>query len=1056
VHTSPEPPRDPVHYRPYRRRAGRGSSLLAASCLFACSVMPRSCGKEPPASPATTAPPKAPTAETLPLDPFQRRAALTAAYRLEPDRRVLLAVAAVQRFFVPVAAESATAVQEGELWRIRLGPLDIGTLPDLPDFQQALALLDAFAKRLAAEQPIVGPTPGAGSSVEPLDWEPEAIAALREAQARWLKGDHSSDLVRRACRALASLAFLELDTLGVGDILPAQALAMLAITHALGGESAREESLVAAALGYTTAAQAAAMRLPEGDSLRLYLEHSPRLEASARGGPVTARYLQLRALRWADDEEGETRWLETELAGERNRLPVLALRLQQPQRGWQNPVAEAMPAYVLLAAAEQAGDPRVASLAKAVGDPSALAAALGFLEGRLLASASALIARVDTAASGPFYSGVILQSYDRSMLYSALAEWSRTLIHALDSTDAAKELSHFLGQDRAPEARDFQRWLLLQVAARLPDPAATAAGANGKTPQNELSRVLEQLLFDGQQARTPPNLRTQLLQSISELPNLGPEALLSLFEELRPRLNWADPMALTATRALSARLDSRVDHRIRLANLAWVALHDLALEERLMRSAFRDSRSWHPRSDVWFAALDGDADTLQDLARSPAVAFSVRVDSVSALGRIGALAPARVEQQLDQLGALHPLSSEPTNALIALFTERKEYGKAAGAARKWLAKNASRRDLDVTIMQARLGRALYRQGRYQESWQTVEPFLDSWQAGVMLRAADAAAALGRTEDARRILANSVKRYPDLTSAARSYWLLRDYDGAAQFLAHMPKPLTETDWAWSIGKEFAEVFGPLPVAESQKAIAALHSAGLGDTPYLGLAHALAHGHFHEHAFAIVTALAEQMHGPRSAPPLLRGYLYLKEWKGDEAALTWIRSGPLLKDARPSLSLLVYELGAYALLWNLLPEPPAGRIADNFWLQRTASLLLEPKVATPERRNAAREHYQGAGSSHYHELGKLLLGQLDEREVAKLATGPEKACEVSYYLGLKAETEGRLEDATAWYRNAVESAMPRWTEYQWSFGALQRFQSSGKTLRRLKAERLAGKH
>jgi tetratricopeptide (TPR) repeat protein len=1050
----------PIKTPCWGRGASRGSSLLAASCLFACSVLPRSCGKEHPASPATTAPPKSPAtvpAETLPLDPFQRRAALNAAYRLKPDLRVLLAVEAVQRFFVPVAAESATAVQESELWRIRLGPADIGTLPDLPDFQQALALLDAFAKRLAAEHPIVGPTPGAESSVEPLDWEPEAIAALREAQARWLKGEHSAELVRRACRALASLAFLELDTLGVGDILPAQALAMLAITHALGGKAAREESLVAAALGYTTAAQAAAKRLPEGDSLRLYLEHSPRLEASARGGPVTARYLQLRALRWADDEEGETRWLETELAGERNRLPVLALRLQQPQHGWQNPVAEAIPAYVLLAAAEQAGDPRVASLAKAVGNPSAVADALGFLEGRLLASASALIARVDTAASGPFYSGAVLQSYDRSMLYSALDEWSRTLLHALSSTDAAKELSHFLGQDRAPEARDFQRWLLLQIAARLPDPAATAAGANGKTPQNELSRVLEQLLFDGQQARTPPNLRAQLLQSLSELPNLGPEALLSLFEELRPRLNWADPMALTATRALSARLDSRVDHRIRFANLAWDALHDLAVEERLMRSAFRDSRSWHPRSDIWFAALDGDADILQDLARSPAVPFSLRVESVSALGRIVAWAPARVEEQLDQLGALHPLSSEPTDALVAFFTERKEYGKAAGAARKWLANNAGRQDLDVVVMQAALGRALYRQGRYQEAWQTVEPFLDSWQAGVMRTAADAATALGRTEDARRILRNYVKRYPDSTGPARSYWLLRDYDAAAQFLAHSPKPPNETDWAWYIGREFAEIFGPLPVVESQKAIAALHSAGLGYTPYQGLADAFAHAHFHEHAFAIVTALADQLHGPRSAPPLLlRGYLYLKEWKGDEAALTWIRSGPFLKDARPSLSLIVYELGAYALLWNLLPEPPAGRFADNFWLQRTASLLLDPKVATAERRNAAREHYQGAGSSHYHELGKFLLGQLDEREAAKLATDPEKACEVSYYLGLKAETEGRLEDATAWYRNAVESAMPRWTEYQWSFGALQRFQSSGKTLRRLNAERLAGKH
>ena len=60
------------------------------------------------------------------------RAALDAAYRLKPDRRILLAVEAV-RFFVAGSPGSATAIQEGERWRIRLGPADVGTLRDLQD-----------------------------------------------------------------------------------------------------------------------------------------------------------------------------------------------------------------------------------------------------------------------------------------------------------------------------------------------------------------------------------------------------------------------------------------------------------------------------------------------------------------------------------------------------------------------------------------------------------------------------------------------------------------------------------------------------------------------------------------------------------------------------------------------------------------------------------------------------------------------------------------------------------------------------------------------------------
>jgi len=1012
--------------------------------------MPRSCSKEPaPASRAaalTKAASPAP-AETLPLDLFQRRAALDAAYRLKPDHRILLAVEAVQRFFVAGTAGTATAVQEGEGWRIRLGPADVGTLADLPDFQQALLLLDAFAKRLAGEHPIPNGTAAADASPGPFDWEPDAIAALRDAQARWLKGEHSPELARRACRALASLAFQDLDTLGIGDRLPAQALAMLAVTHVLGAEAAREEALMAAALGYTTAAQTAAMRLPEGDALRLYLENSSRLEASARGGPVAARYLQLRMLNSADDEEGEERWLKSEMTAEQQRLPVLALRLRS-RHGRRSAAAQEMSLGVLLAAAEQAGDPRVP--ASSMDDPSVAAAALGFRGERLLETASALIGRVDRSASGPFYDADVVQSYDRSMLYSGLEQWTRTL--ALDSLNAATEVARLLGQDRAPEARDFYRWHLLRIAARLPDDAAAGPAATS-APQTGLSRTLERLLFGGQQdqAKTLRTLRVQLLVdpagSLSELPSLGPAAPLQLFEELKSQFGWAHLGAPTATRNLAARLDSRVDHRIRLATLNSEAVHDLALEERLMRSVFRDARSSHPSSELRFARRDGDANVLQGLAGSPAIPFSLRVDAVSALGVMGKLTLLQLEDELERLGTSHPLSRKPIEALVDALTERKEYEKAAGAVRRWLAKSELRQELDDAIMHGTLGRLLYRQGRYQEAWQAVEPFLGSSQGEVMRTAADVAIALGHGDEARRILVSYVERYPDATGAARSWWLLRDYDAAAKFVAHPPKPPYAKEWVWSIEKEFAEVFGPLPVEESRRATVAMQRAGFSSRALMGLADALANAGFPEHGFEIMSWLADQTPGHSAALPILRGYLYLKKWKGEKAAMGWIRSGPFLE--LPKNLFEVYNQRAYELLWDLLPERQPDWFADEFWLQRTASLLLDPKLATVERRNAARQHYED--HSHYRELGKVLLGQLDERQAAKLAPDLDKVCAVSYYLGLKSEIDGRLRDATAWYHVAVESGGPGRWEYGWSYEALKRFEATGKTLRRLENER-----
>ena len=208
----------------------RALALLAGIGLCGCPAM-RSCGNEPDSArrgASVTNEASQPAAEKLPLNPFERRAALDAAHRLKPDRRILLAVEAVQRFFVAGAPGPATAVQEGGRWRIRLGPADVGTLRDLQDFQQALSLVEAFARQLAGEHPATARAAAAEASPgPPFDWEPEAIVSHRDAQARWLKGEHSPELARRACRALASLAFQEVDTLGVGDRLPAQALSML-------------------------------------------------------------------------------------------------------------------------------------------------------------------------------------------------------------------------------------------------------------------------------------------------------------------------------------------------------------------------------------------------------------------------------------------------------------------------------------------------------------------------------------------------------------------------------------------------------------------------------------------------------------------------------------------------------------------------------------------------------------------------------------------------------------------------------------------------------------
>src|SRR5947199_5493133 len=109
--------RSPMATRTPFGRGGvrRALALLAAIGLSGCPAT-RSCGNEPDSArraASVTNEASQPAAEKLPLNPFERRAALDAAYRLKPDRRILLAVEAV-RFFVAGSPGSATAIQEGE------------------------------------------------------------------------------------------------------------------------------------------------------------------------------------------------------------------------------------------------------------------------------------------------------------------------------------------------------------------------------------------------------------------------------------------------------------------------------------------------------------------------------------------------------------------------------------------------------------------------------------------------------------------------------------------------------------------------------------------------------------------------------------------------------------------------------------------------------------------------------------------------------------------------------------------------------------------------------
>ncbi|HDN27827.1 MAG TPA: hypothetical protein ENG03_12200 [Thioploca sp.] len=62
-----------------------------------------------------------------------------------------------------------------------------------------------------------------------------------------------------------------------------------------------------------------------------------------------------------------------------------------------------------------------------------------------------------------------------------------------------------------------------------------------------------------------------------------------------------------------------------------------------------------------------------------------------------------------------------------------------------------------------------------------------------------------------------------------------------------------------------------------------------------------------------------------------------------------------------------------------------------------------------------------------------------------THKKAECEVAYYIGLQAQTEGRYFEASNWYRIAVETGLIKNGEYRWAYDQLTRWRGDNKSLR-----------
>lgn len=460
------------------------------------------------------------------------RAGLESRYRLRPDARFLLAVGEIHRILVEgtTDVEPAQAEYRAGRWTIRYRNREAGTLDDLADFSELLRFLSAWAGGLIRQHSIqfsaeTNATDEPQDSLRKLD---TLDALLRADQS--LQG-HKRDLgTLRACvQAMTALAAQSLDTVGIAELIPARALALLAIERAQNPSAGRiEECLLAQELGYSRHAYDLAGELPEHEPVRAYVRHEDASLSKAEADGELAAFLHRRRL---SERKDLRRWqaTATSMPQGQSRLPLLKTGLALGRIE-----SNAQMATGLIAAVTE----EMKHWAKAIRQ----------------------------RPEGPLLDRELLKAYYRGFLYSALHELGEHYREHFSSVEATVEFDQQLGSGGLLSA-EYRSWFRHLAEAK----AGRSKVADLRADLTGLSQFGGPMLFETYEEikKHLPFADPSLQDVISEL-----TARLDSRPAHRFELAWIlynDLLAIGSGEALAENA-TKTQHFGNLAFQAWFAL----------------------------------------------------------------------------------------------------------------------------------------------------------------------------------------------------------------------------------------------------------------------------------------------------------------------------------------------------------------------------------------------------------------------------------------------------------------------------------------------------
>jgi hypothetical protein len=950
-------------------------------------------------------------------------------YRLKPDQRFINAIAKIHVFLTGKPEQPVTIEFTHDHWQLSYQQTVVGQLPEYPDFPDLLQLLITWTQQLEETSPIKFvniPVPLETKEFVEAQlsqfWASHLITATHRLNTLWTTGTHTVDLLPYATQALIGLVLQQHDELAAAEQLPTQAITLLALSKTFANQPLyQSEALLAYILGYSAHARTVALNLAVDNPVRLYVYHrGEQLKTVAENTSASplSRYLYLLWIARQKNVDNWKSWLERYFQADNDELSLIfKTGLILGQFGISPYIAKTLPYITVLALVDEVN--KVKSTTQLLDDILSTTAAKQFEQTMI----ELFLARVGTPKimtlfeeqshalieqhTGPFLTGEVYAAYFRGYFYSGLYRLGLHYLDALSSTEATTQYAKSLGEPDHPIAMDFQHWY-----------QNLAKSTAGQGDPQRLIADLTTLKYFG----VPPRLRT--------------------LEEQQRYFSHGDPELLKGVRTIVPYLDTRTSHRYELLNLAYSALLDLPLTEKLGDSIINTDPAHFQKLHAWLGKLKGDSTILMTLLEQPDLTFSTQLKVLNYLKELGQINAYQLEQAYEKVWYQAQDDWAVVKRYVDFLLDIKQFAKLREVGQVWLEKQGHHPSLKPVIMRARIARSYLKEGLVQPAWQTIKPIIATYQRGAMQVGADTLEAMGKLDQAEQLFRAAYKRYPDIVGQVdltTFYWRHGRYQEAAEVLAQQRRPKNKgKDWRFKIGQGFVETFADQTDVTALEAYHQLLQQNIDNRSLGSMVVAVAQ--------AKRFKLAEKMLAPLKFQGLeqmlydIRRYTYRKAFEGEIPALAWLNAkipptqhGPLI--------VLAYDKNQYELLWDLIQITTADRDSDFSWLMRT-SAYLKMGQENEEYYQQLQHYYAHHPHGHYNTIGRYLLHKADEAEIFALMKSSDKAvCETAYYIGLRAQHEGDYQTASQWYRVAIETGLTKNGEYHWAYDQLHLWYSNG---------------